>query len=189
VGDGHSDRESLRAAARLTIARGDDLAFYFATGWDASSSGGWDDVFGDHSLRARALSKVGDLLKSSPRINHIGTRGLMRGRLDFRSQEARYRNGSGPWRLARGAEVLTASEDGDVEGLPRIAPSPFDVIDAVDATEIEQTLEDRALGLQCTLYQGRAYAATRAVAHEASPPNHWVPTDRSRVRSGLTRHP
>lgn len=173
MGDGPSDRESLQAAVRLTISRGDDLAFYFATGWDASNSGGWDDVFGEHSLPARALAKVGDFVKSSPRINHIGTRGLMRGRLDFRSQEALYRNGSGPWRLARGAEVLTASEDGEVEGLPRIEPSPFDVIDAVEATEIDQTLEDRALGLQCMLYQGRAYATARVGAHETSPPAHW----------------
>jgi hypothetical protein len=177
VGAGHSDRESLQGAVRLTIERGDDLAFYFATGWDASSSGGWDDVFGEHSLAARALSKVADFVKSSPRINHVGTRGLMRGQLDFRSREARYRNGSGPWRRARGGEVLTASEDGDVEGLPRVEPSPFDVIDAVEAMEIEQTLEDRALGLQCTLYEGWAYAQAHAGAKEASPPDHWR-TDR-----------
>ena len=126
MGAGHSDRESLQAALRLTIARGDNLAFYFATGWDASGSGGWDDVFGEHSLAARALSKVGDFVGSSPRINRIATRGSMRGRLDLHSQEARYRNGTGPWRVARGSEVFTAPEAGDVEGLPRIEPSPFD---------------------------------------------------------------
>jgi hypothetical protein len=171
------DRESLRAAVRLTIAGGDDLEFYFATGSDAWESDRWEDVLGEHNLVARTLSKLGEIIESSPRINRIGMRGLMRGSIDFRTREARYRDGSGPWRVARGSEVLTASEQGDTSGRPREEPSPFDVIDALEVMEVEQRREGRALGLRCALYEGLAYASAGGDAPATGPPSGWS-TDR-----------
>jgi hypothetical protein len=177
MGVDQADRESLQAAVRLTIARGDDLEFYFDTGWNASEPQRWEDILGEHSLLGRTVSKVVEFVESSPRINRVGMRGLMRGRIDFRTREALYRNGSGPWRVARGSEVLTASENGDTEGRPRGEPSPLDVIDALGAMEVEQRLTGQALGLRCALYEGQAYAAPGAGAQAGGPPKGWR-TDR-----------